>query len=84
MSLEKREGLEAVLGIICFILREMRGPWRVSTRGVTWFAFCKEYSSCEMNTDKGELYVGGFKEQTALVRGLQGKWFSQGRATFPV
>lgn len=58
MSLEKQEGLEAALRIICFILREMRGPWRVSTRGVTWFAFCKEYSSCEMNTDKGKLYVG--------------------------
>lgn len=35
MRLEKYEGLEAMLRMICFILREMGSQWRVLTRGVT-------------------------------------------------
>lgn len=82
MSLEKQEGLEAALRIICFILREMRGPWRVSTRGVTWFTFCKEYSSCEMNTDKGKLYVGVQGTNSPSKRVAGGSGFPRGDPHF--
>lgn len=55
--------------MIRFILREMGSQCRVLTRGVTWFAFCKEHSSCKMKVGEPSVRVPGTNSASKEVAG---------------